>query len=126
MGYTVFMVTNQHLLVNSWFSSRKVSPMATTSKNFTQTFINNRWIVDGSTRLSMSYWDDKAGYTTYSVILERLTNGKWKLDHSTAREFRNKRQEDASWYATYYAGEQVKAILGEAMPMRFFRDNVIG
>lgn len=86
---------------------------------------NQRYAIDENTRLSISTFGDPSISITYAVALFRRCNGKWLLDHKTALEFSGKRVNDVAFRATDYGASLAKSVLGDKMPERFFRDNLI-
>lgn len=84
-------------------------------------FVNVRWTVSATVRLSISHWGTKDGGVTHAVALLRKCGRKWVVDGETAAEFSGK---DADYRSTDYGAKLVAVELGEC-PLRFFRDNAL-
>lgn len=94
------------------------------SKKSSPHFSNLRWQVDSSTRLSISTWADKFGYTTHAVALLRKVGNKWEVVGETASEFRFKDSQESGYRATCHGSALVAQVLGTT-PERFFRDAAV-
>lgn len=99
--------------------------MATTSSSLR--FVNLRYAVSATVRLSMSHWECSGGHV-HAVALLRKRGNRWVVDGETAAEFKGDVKDilvdNAGFRATDYAAKLVAQELGEC-PLRFFRDAVI-
>lgn len=95
-----------------------------TTLSSAHSFVNARWQVSETVRLSMSHWMCDGGHI-HAVALLRKRDGKWVVDSDTAAEFfgdvKDIKKDDAGYRATDYGATLVAQVLGEC-PFRFFRD----
>lgn len=96
-----------------------------TTSSSSHSFVNLRWQVNETVRLSISHWEC-SGRTTYAVALLVKRGSRWVVDGETAAEFTasSKDEQDTAFRSTDYGAKLVAGVLGEC-PFRFFRDTAL-
>lgn len=86
-------------------------------------FVNVRYAVSDTVRLSMSSWETATG-CTYAVALLDKQGRRWVVNSETAVEFSSRDRKDAGIRATDYGAKLVAQVLGECAS-RFYRDALV-